>query len=393
MNLSKKEWVLVVCSWVLVILVINIATLFIVKKQLGVFPFGAEYREKKAHLRIPVSPVQWPHPYFGLTTAGQATLPENQLTNEPLFNQISPRSGNKEIKVLVLGGSVAAVLSKAWTDKEIIEEQLLSKKLNRYFSTDRFTVYNAAFGGGKQPQQYFKFMYLDLLGFRPDIVINYDGFNEIALCIAENETLGIPAIFPRSYSDLLSISTKDRSCAKISNYLLDLDSSIPLVEFITIKYEGHCRKKLTSTGSISSTLGSNMGVNENTDYASQSVAIWRESSNRLYEMLKMRNIAYIHVLQPNQYLEGSKVFTDEEKALFGDYPRYAAAIREHYPKMNQNGLYAEHFRDQRFLFRDVRETVYADACCHFNERGMEAIVDDIVTSQREVFLEALSKGD
>ena len=75
----------------------------------------------------------------------------------------------------------------------------LATKLNESFNTDRFVVFNAVFGGGKQPQQFSLLMYLDLLGFKPDIIINYDDFNNLAMPSAWNIAEGQNAIYRQKF--------------------------------------------------------------------------------------------------------------------------------------------------------------------------------------------------
>ncbi|HBB52437.1 MAG TPA: hypothetical protein DCZ80_00870, partial [Legionellales bacterium] len=59
------------------------------------------------------------------------------LSSEPLFVKINNSPSKKDIKVLILGGSLAAQLS---------HESLLYNRLNERFGTDRFSVYNAGIG-------------------------------------------------------------------------------------------------------------------------------------------------------------------------------------------------------------------------------------------------------
>ena len=95
---------------------------------------------------------------------------------------------NNKTNILILGGSVAKHLSNnssgdviKYKNVSIDNKDIFKKTINKYFETDKFEIYNAAIDGGKQPQQLFKLYYLDLIGLKFDIIINLDGFNELAL--------------------------------------------------------------------------------------------------------------------------------------------------------------------------------------------------------------------
>jgi len=362
---------------------INIAAYHVIQNRFGFSIYDTQqYQKRKIMFKKNLDNQSVPHPFYGLSNQGSVVF-KNSLSPEPLFERISEGMGKFDsIKVLVLGGSVAANMSYGGGRHD---EYLLAKILNTHFKTDRFVVYIAAFGRGKQPQQYLKYQYLDLLGFQPNIVINIDGFNEIALPLSENQGLGNPAIFPRSYSRSLNAASADRSCAKLNNYLLNLDTGLPIAELMIWIYVQNCYHKIEDSLSAKPWWSSSIGVSDNTDYVTSSIAIWEQSSNKLNEILSSRMIDYIHVLQPNQYLEGSKPFSAEEKDNYLNFEPHAKPIRENYGKLSEKKLLTPNFRDQRFLFKDISETVYADNCCHFNQLGMEMIVNDLIISNEKIF--------
>jgi len=329
-----------------------------------------------------------PHPYFGKLELYAQSF-ESRLATEPMFHRVDRLGGQDEIVVLLLGGSVAEQMSSYRT---AAGHGLFAAALNARFGTDRFTVYNAGMGGGKQPQQYFKLVYLDLLGFKPDIVINYDGFNEIALPLSENADLGNPAIFPRAFSAHLEASSSAvRACTGTSNRLMDSNSRIPVVELIAVVYVERCRGRILRPISPS-WWTAHLPREDAKDLAERSREIWRESSNRLFEFSRARGIDYLHVLQPNQYLPGGKILSGQERREFTNRPRYGEHVRLHYGAFSRAGLNAVNFRDQRYLFKENAETLYSDNCCHFNERGIQYLSDDIVSEFHDVFAARLRKS-
>ena len=84
---------------------------------------------------------------------------------------------------------------------------------------------------GKQPQQLFKLYYLDLIGLKFDIIINLDGFNELALTLSENFAINDHLIYPRNYSRLISTFNSSFNCISDINIKANRFSYIPIIEF------------------------------------------------------------------------------------------------------------------------------------------------------------------
>jgi hypothetical protein len=350
--------------------------------------YGKSYETYRRAALLDNSRGTLPHPYFGKLEL-YAQQFESRLATEPMFHRVDRLGGQDEIVVLLLGGSVAEQMSSYRT---AAGHGLFAATLNARFGTDRFTVYNAGMGGGKQPQQYFKLVYLDLLGFKPDIVINYDGFNELALPLSENADLGNPVIFPRAYSAHLEASSSAvRACTAGSNRLMRSNSGIPVAELIAVVYAERCRARILRP-IAPSWWQAYLPREDATDLARRSRDIWRESSNRLFEFTRVRGIDYLHVLQPNQYLPGAKILSEQERREFINRPRYGEHVRLHYGAFSREGLNAVNFRDQRYLFKDNAETLYNDDCCHFNEKGIQYLADDIISAFHDVFGARLRKG-
>jgi len=381
-KVSVKDVILVSVVALFLFVLANFIAFHIIKMKLQVSIYeSSQYLELKARFLKDPKWGQFPHPFFGSAVTGWKSADE-LLTREPLFDTISS-SRTDSIKVLILGGSVARQLSNFPGS----EANIFAEVLNKKFGADRFVVYNGAMGGGKQPQQYFKYLYLDLLDFRPDIVINVDGVNEINLPLAENLPRRIPASFPRSYSGLVRAASGDRSCAKRNNSLLRLDSNIPLVELFVWLYVRHCHK--TIEGDLNSIpWWSWMGQGDHVEaYVKESVSVWKSSSNKLNSILESRGIHYIHVVQPSPYLDGSKVLTDEEKVFLTTdiFESYGIHMKEFYGHLNGETLATKNFLDLRFLFKSFPDTVYSDAAGHFNQLGNKIISEQIVERNIEIF--------
>ena len=370
--------------------VLNVASYFIIKKYYDASMYSDGYQDQKDKFIKTPNNSTFLHPYYGMAKTDWKGV-DGMMTGEPLFYSISGSADQKDVvKVLILGGSVASHLSKKNNPKHNITDEIFADKLKEHFNTDKFVVYNGAFGGGKQPQQYFKYLYLDMLGFKPDIVINLDGFNEMVLPNAENIHYNNPAAYPRAYSIAVSAIAADRSCVDKSNLLIKNTSSFPLRELLNWIYISSCDKRFNMNEGVNPWWAKNFKKRTMEQNVLESIAIWREASDGLGKILKMNHIPYIHAIQPNQYVPNSKVFTEKEKKLL-TYHAYGNYIEKYYMQMQGAGLIDDLFIDQRYLFKNTPQTVYYDRCCHMNQLGMEMIADDIINRSSYIFKERLNK--
>lgn len=87
----------------------------------------------------------------------------------------------------------------------------------------------------------------------------------------------------------------------------------------------------------------------------------------------------LHLLQPSPYLKNSKIFTAEERALWGVAPidresRYQR-LRQTYAELGRSGVETA---DLTGVFMSEPRTVYIDALCHVNDRGQEIFAEAIL---------------
>ena len=198
---------------------------------------------------------------------------------------------------------------------EINNNNIFQKTLNEYFLTKDFFVINAAIDGGKQPQQLFKLYYLDLNKFEFDIIINLDGFNELALSLSENYAINDHLIYPRNYSRLVSTFNSDFDCVKDLNVKVNRFSIIPLIEIYDLYKIRKCHFKLEGQNKNSGTRFSEITNYKKKDFQKSvqiSKNIWINSSNKIDEFSNNNEKLYIHVIQPNLYLKDSKILTPSE---------------------------------------------------------------------------------
>ena len=353
------------------------------------------------------------HPYLGfvLNPEKLSGATEHGFLKPPLSLD-GESSGAETVTVAVLGGSVAMGLrlhEKAW--------QVLLQGLQDIPSFDgkRIIVANLAMGGMKQPQQLMVVNYFMSLGAKFDLVINLDGFNDIVLPIAENGPQGTFAFYPRAWRgrvygladpDLLRTAGRVSHMEELRRSSARLFSRVPLRYSIAAnlfwdqtdlwREKSIRRAKVALSQRMRDRGGSSAWGNgryaetgPQRSYATEEAryrdvaAYWKRSSIILHKLAQGSDFRYFHFLQPNQYVRGSKIFTDAERsvALPESHP-YKEAATTGYPYLIEAGKQLRRagvaFTDLTMLFADNSETLYIDACCHFNSRGYELIAKKIV---------------
>jgi hypothetical protein len=133
------------------------------------------------------------HPYLGFVAAPRAGFNRFGFPgDDPILE-----AADDEINICITGGSVALQLFRFSRERMVehlkSEPSLAGKKLN---------VVVVALGGFKQPQQLIALSYLLALSAHYDVVINLDGFNEVALPYGDNLPFGVFPTFPRHWSSL-----------------------------------------------------------------------------------------------------------------------------------------------------------------------------------------------
>ena len=139
------------------------------------------------------------HPYLGFVGNPDGSAPGGKdpvavdlgFLNNPR-NVLQKRSPEKLI-VAFFGGSMANILSDQ--GREVLVDELRG---SRRFSGKEVVLVSLGMGGYKQPQQLMALSYILVMGGELDIVVNIDGFNEVALPPSEARALGhLPPLSPQ----------------------------------------------------------------------------------------------------------------------------------------------------------------------------------------------------
>ncbi|MDF1799232.1 MAG: hypothetical protein P1V81_08665 [Planctomycetota bacterium] len=342
------------------------------------------------------------HPYLGFTPklmdTGAAGNELYQVWQQRLFEPGSPLHSTDptDLVVGITGGSVAEQFGQFGGAKQLAG--LLGQTPR--FGGRRVRFVGFAFGGVKQPQQLMGLNYLLAIGGRLDLVINLDGFNEVALHESDNQPQGVALSYPRAWFHrigraetlvlvgqrrilqdermraaraVLESPLRHSGLRRLVWVLADesLREEIEQLGEELRSYEVDAEAKRTALGPRSSAADELARLDE-------LVGIWQRASLQMHRLCEASGIEYYHFLQPNQYVAGSKTLSEAElKLAFRPGQGYGRLVPEGYPRLQAaaDGLVLEgvRYHDLTEVFRDVEETVYKDNCCHVNALGNQLL--------------------
>ncbi len=342
------------------------------------------------------------HPYLGYVGRTGA-YPWTR--EKPAFNQYGMLSvaghpypykkADDEFVVAVLGGSVAEIFANQ------AEESMGHYLRERLGFNKKLVLINLATGGYKQPQQLFHLQYALLSGFEFDAVLNIDGFNDLVLA-SENIANGIHPLFPSGYrfglvaknqSSGIDYQTSKQFYHYYGLYNRELKvlswvHSFPFQYSVFVHLTGELWTKQNKrkvkkaeyelTVETLTTLPDEFrgpGLLNTRDSPYKIVAdLWYKSSEMLSAICLKNNLLYLHVLQPNQYVEGSKPLSAEEKVIAIDPESvWGRVAKENYAELTAMGNELRStgvaFYDLSMIFKEHQGTLYVDSCCHFGAEG------------------------
>ena len=314
-------------------------------------------------------------------------------------------SENKFV-VGIFGGSFAQGASIAHT-KGYFEDEL--RKIPQ-LSSKEIIIHTIALGGYKQPQQLMALNYFLMLGAQFDLVINIDGFNEVALPLIENLPMQVFPSYPRRWFGrvrkiedlegralLGEIAHHENQQAKwaqrFSNSALRYSVIANLIWSYQnsryIRWTNQAQDNYTTYQTVENQMTRYVSHGPPLEYSSAEqlfdhlARVWSRSSLQMAALCRGLGIEYLHFLQPNQYVKGSKPMSAEERkaAILEDHP-YREGVEKGYSSLIKKGEWLrEHgvnFHDLTMMFADNEEILYQDTCCHVNTRGYDLVIQRIL---------------
>ncbi len=356
------------------------------------------------------------HPYLGFVInrnfyrdaevqkvyPGLSISREGFVVDQSAPSVIQKRSPDRLI-VGITGGSFAGGLAVMGA-KEL--ERILTE--SGRFPGKRVVFVRLANGGYKQPQQLMTLAYLLGLGAQFDVIINVDGFNEVALSPFEN--LGaIPVDFPRSWhvtvrkaggeTEIRAAEAEAATLRSRQSRLADWFERAPFRYSVTLnvvwssldaRLENQVRAISRRFDNRDAEASSDAVVRfyrpedppaPNRLYADLT-SLWKDCSIQMSKLCAANQIAYFHFLQPNQYVPGSKTMGPEERRIaVSDRQPMKTSVLQGYPLLQQAGLELQkagvQYQDLTMVFSRHPEPLYEDDCCHPNRQGYEIVARSI----------------
>jgi hypothetical protein len=328
------------------------------------------------------------HPYLGYSPDHRRTMGINGKEH-PL-----QKRGEGRFVVAVAGGSVAnqlkAELRRAFQD--VFAERGLDLEA---------VVIGLSVDGYKQPQQLASVSYFLSVGAEFDAVINVDGFNEIVLPLVDNYSRQIYPFYPRGWQTLVQRRPSQGTVLRAGEIAFLREQQADQIRSAESVWWGRSAwvgiwksRGLRRSSARIATLQRELLAEENEltyeaqgpfeDYDDiaqaylEAAKVWSRSSILMKHVLDGVDTPYFHALQPNQYVEGSKVLTDHEKQTSHDLKHpYASTATGGYKflfdasqEIEKSGV---RFMDATPIFEDVLDDVYIDVCCHLNQFGQKLL--------------------
>ncbi len=302
-----------------------------------------------------------------------------------------PRRAPGKVVVAIFGGSVAQMLSTSGWD-----ELRAALAAAPRFAGKEIVPFHAAMPGYKQPQQLLQLSYLLGLGAEMDVLIELDGFNEVATYPVESEAGRLFPPFPRGWpmiaqdlperrpllGEIVFWKSERRRLARVGQtpalrrcaafnmaWRLADRAVMRAIERATRRLE-----RVRAAGPSYQALGPDMGQADEQAAMALLVDVWWRSSVAMAGLCKAHGIEYHHFLQPNQYYEGSHPMGDDERRVaFSESAPYRRGARRGYPLLVAAGARiaasGAPYHDLTMLFAASSEPVYGDTCCHLAARG------------------------
>ncbi|MEG3878815.1 hypothetical protein QT972_15660 [Microcoleus sp. herbarium7] len=374
-------------------------------------------------VRLNQSIVERFHPFFGFIQKPSADFRPGFKVNN--YGFISPydypfkKFKKNQFVIGIFGGSVASDFSIFQIQNKILPQYL---KQVPGLQDKEFVILSFATGGYKQPQQLLILNYFLALGQELDLVVNIDGFNEVALANLNNKNqinLAMPSI--QHIQPLTSLANNSLSMeamqatirikenkTRINEGLASLQNcSLAACDALTSVYVqnsvNNYRKDVIAFEKLRERKQQDeeesvIYINRNKSILEDSAAFeqmswnWAKSSIFMHKVLSASNVPYFHVLQPNQYYQTKRVFGEAEKRIaFNSDTPYAKSVELGYPALLSKFANLQKNKINILngvkVFDKTKEAVYVDSCCHYNKAG-EVIFSNYVGSS---ILESLRK--
>lgn len=328
------------------------------------------------------------HPYFGfICPPAYADLPFKKTSKDQFI-------------IGIFGGSVA----RRFYMYEVVHH-VLANALQPLpqFQGKEIVILKFANPAHKQPQQLLTLNYYLSIGQELDMVINIDGFNELAVSYL-NDKAGIEVSMPNGIivAPLIALANKEmapedlalslevlqlkrnvkktanrlRRCRFATSYMLRwVQARYLLNQYLAKSGRLNQMKKQEKNDSLVYLKRVEKPLDD-PEVFERTLDVWRNSSVAMNDLLVARKIPYFEFIQPNQYYATKRQFSEEEKKVamheaspfkeptVKGYPRLLARL----DSVRAAGVTL--FNGVN-VFDETGDAVYIDTCCHYTDAGNE----------------------
>lgn len=302
--------------------------------------------------------------------------------------------GANEICVFVYGGSVSVQVGQG-SPAEI--EGLLEADPRAQGKSVR--VFPMGRAGFKAPQTLAALQHDLSCGFKPDVVLLLDGFNDLAVANTNVHNQFHPILpCPPFWLPLVAapmgsssaLADAELTVRREQKWVVRLDrlgDSLQLSRsalasrvwlWATSGSYGRWMRAIEIYEREASAAKNNVvsrgGSFDRTPKAAVELCaqIWEENARSMRAICEARGITFVHVLQPTLHDAGFKPATEAELRNGGASEAWLEGVRIGYPLLRERGArlreQGHNFFDGSPLFAQDTGEVYVDSC-HFNERG------------------------
>ena len=296
----------------------------------------------------------------------------------------------------LVGGSVAAAV-----------KPFLERELRRWFAANNLprppAVLELAAAAQQQPQQVIIVANTLLLGGEFDLIINLDGFNEVALGPDYALSRNAFPLFPMKWKNQVNLTAEGRLRAgqigalrREQARLTAARETAPLRWSAVWGLANRYRRERIAAEIIQRnhelaavksryTLekhGPRTWLGKEELLLPAAARVWYRGSLTLARLSELSGAEYYHFLQPNQYVPGSKPLSAEERELSSPYWGPSLLTVRGYPLLRQFSRdlprQGVNYFDLTGIFVNHPEPLYRDTCCHLNGRGNELLAAAMV---------------
>jgi len=327
------------------------------------------------------------------------------------FDYPFTKRSDRQFVVGLFGGSVALWFCQVGVDRLIAD-----LRRDPFFMDKEIVPLCASHEGYKQPQQALLLAYLLSLGQTFDLVVNIDGFNEVALGNLNDQHGWDPSMPSVMHLDPLvnlvdqSTMTPEKLDAlgaiqhdrQRLNWLAGWINTTRLasVDVAAEQYYAIVLRRYQASLARFGDLPSNPSRTslirvtprtrplEGAALFDEIAQEWMTASSLMYDMLAARRVPYVHVLQPNQYHTTRTFGPDEAKVALNPDSPFKQGSEAGYPALVRAvaagaGEARTSVLDATHLFDREPSPMYIDDCCHYTLKGYSMLADFIAAAVLE----------